>query len=236
MHLKLIPVKTNIAFIELRFVASMFSVALIVGSIAALFTIGLKFGVDFRGGVTVEVADEEPINISAVRSAVSGLGLGDVKVQSIRDFAGADEAVVIFIEQQEVEQTDSDDEDANELAQQEAAVAVQEALKTLLGEDLEFRKIEVVGPTVSGELIQKGAIAVALAIGMMLIYIWFRFEWEFSLGALASLGGEVLRGFTLAMIWGIVIGTYSSIFVASPFLLATGVKRDWSKQPAAVGA
>ncbi len=57
-----------------------------------------------------------------------------------------------------------------------------------------------------------------------------------ALGALASLGGEVLRGFTLAMIWGIVIGTYSSIFVASPFLLATGVKRDWSKQPAAVGA
>ena len=324
MHLKLIPVKTNIAFIKLRFVASMFSVALIVGSIAALFTIGLNFGVDFRGGVTVEVADEEPINISAVRSAVSGLGLGDVKVQSIRDFAGADEAVVVFIEQQEVEQTDSDDEDANELAQQEAAVAVQEALKTLLGEDVEFRKIEVVGPTVSGELIQKGAIAVALAIGMMLIYIWFRFEWQFSLGAivalvhdvaitlgmfsvtglefnlaiiaailtivgysmndtavvydrvrenlrkfkqkpltdlldlsindtwsrtvmtsvttllalgaLASLGGEVLRGFTLAMIWGIVIGTYSSIFVASPFLLATGVKRDWSKQPAAVGA
>ena len=201
---------------------------------------------------------------------------------------------------------------------------MQEALKTLLGEDVEFRKIEVVGPTVSGELIQKGAIAVALAIGMMLIYIWFRFEWQFSLGAivalvhdvaitlgmfsvtglefnlaiiaailtivgysmndtvvvydrvrenlrkfkqkpltdlldlsindtlsrtvmtsvttllalgaLASLGGEVLRGFTLAMIWGIVIGTYSSIFVASPFLLATGVKRDWSKQPAAVGA
>ena len=104
MHLKLIPVKTNIAFIKLRFVASMFSVALIVGSIAALFTIGLNFGVDFRGGVTVEVADEEPINISAVRSAVSGLGLGDVKVQSIRDFAGADEAVVVFIEQQEVEQ------------------------------------------------------------------------------------------------------------------------------------
>ena len=57
-----------------------------------------------------------------------------------------------------------------------------------------------------------------------------------ALGALASLGGEVLRGFTFAMIWGIVIGTYSSIFVASPFLLATGVKRDWSKQPAAVGA
>ncbi|MHA7871894.1 MAG: protein translocase subunit SecF, partial [Hyphococcus sp.] len=191
----------------------------------------------------------------------------------------------------------------------------------LLGEGFELRKVDVVGPTVSGELIQKGAIAVALAIGMMLIYIWFRFEWQFSLGAIAALvhdvvitlgmfavtslefnlsiiaailtivgysmndtvvvydrvrenlrkfkskpleavldlsindtlsrtvmtsvttllalgallllGGEVLRGFTFAMIWGIVIGTYSSIFVASPFLMATGVKRDWSSQPAA---
>ena len=179
------------------------------------------------------------------------------------------------------------------------------------------------GPTVSGELVQKGALAVALAIGMMLVYIWLRFEWQFSLGSIIALihdviitlgmfsvtrlefnlaiiaailtivgysmndtvvvydrvrenlrkfkqkplaelidvsindtltrtimtsgttmlalialvifGGEVLRGFTLAMIWGIVIGTYSSIFVASPFLLATGVKRDWSK-PAPVGA
>ena len=179
------------------------------------------------------------------------------------------------------------------------------------------RKEDVVGPTVSGELIQKGALAVALAIGMMLIYIWLRFEWQFSLGAIVALihdviitlgmfsvtrlefnlsiiaailtivgysmndtvvvydrvrenlrkfkqkplaelidlsindtltrtimtsgttmlalaalaifGGEVLRGFTLAMIWGVVIGTYSSIFVASPFLLATDVKRDWSK-------
>jgi len=328
MFLKLVPDSTNIQFTRMRMAALALSATLIVGSFIALFSLGLNFGVDFRGGVTIEVADSEPIDIGEVRTVVSGLGLGDVKVQSIQDFAGSDEAVVVFIEQQEAGESEGAPDsaapeaegDANELAQQEAATQVQEALKTLLGDDIDFRKIEVVGPTVSGELIQKGAIAVVLAIGMMLIYIWLRFEWQFSLGAIVALvhdviitlgmfavtrlefnlaiiaailtivgysmndtvvvydrvrenlrkfkrkelaevldlsindtlsrtvmtsvttllalaalavfGGEVLRGFTLAMIWGILIGTYSSIFVASPFLIATGVKRDWSKQPA----
>lgn len=323
MFLKLVPDETKIAFTKMRFTALAFSALLIVGSMFALFTHGLNFGIDFRGGVTVEVADDEPIDIASVREAVSGLGLGNVKVQEIQDFAGGDEAVVVFVERQDVDQSDGEavDDDAEETAQQDAAVQVQDALRVLLGDGIEFRKIEVVGPTVSGELIQKGAIAVVLAIGMMLIYIWFRFEWQFSLGAIAALvhdvaitlgmfavtnlefnlsiiaailtivgysmndtvvvydrvrenlrkyksralpeildlsindtlsrtvmtsvttllalgalvlfGGEVLRGFTLAMIWGILIGTYSSIFVASPFLMATGVKRDWSKQTAA---
>jgi preprotein translocase SecF subunit len=323
MYLKLVPDNTKIAFIKMRIPAMIFSGVLIIGSIVAMFTHGLNFGIDFRGGVTVEVADAEPIDVGAVREAVSNLGLGNVKVQEIRDFAGGNEAVVVFVERQEVSVSEGEtvDDDAHENAQQDAAAQVQDALRTLLGDDIDFRKIEVVGPTVSGELIQKGAIAVVLAIAMMLIYIWFRFEWQFSLGAIAALihdvaitlglfavtslefnlsiiaailtivgysmndtvvvydrvrenlrkykskpldelldlsinetlsrtvmtsvttllalgalallGGEVLRGFTLAMIWGIVIGTYSSIFVASPFLMLTGVKRDWSKQPAA---
>ncbi len=323
MYLKLVPAKTTIPFIKVRYTAMLFSAALIVGSFAALFTTGLNFGIDFRGGVTIEVTDSEPIELDAVRSTVGALGLGNVNVQSIRDFAGSEDAVVVYVEQQRADEIDpgEDAETANENAQQEAAVAVQNALRGLLGDDMEVRKVEVVGPTVSGELIQKGATAVALAIAMMLIYIWLRFEWQFSLGAIVALvhdviitlgmfavtqlkfelaiiaailtivgysmndtvvvydrvrenlrkykskplaeildlsindtlartvmtsvttllalislavfGGEVLRGFTLAMIWGILIGTYSSIFVASPFLLATGVKRDWSKQPAA---
>ncbi len=323
MFLKLVPDQTNIAFIKARFVALVFSAMLMVGSLFALFTLGLNFGIDFRGGVTVEVADDEPIDVTAVRDAVSNLGLGNVKVQEIQDFAGGDEAVVVFVERQDAEAAEGEtlEDDAHELAQQDAAGQVQDALRALLGEGIEFRKIGVVGPTVSGELIQKGALAVALAIGMMLIYIWFRFEWQFSLGAIAALvhdvvitlgmfavtrlefnlsiiaailtivgysmndtvvvydrvrenlrkfkskelaavldlsindtlsrtvmtsvttllalgallllGGEVLSGFTFAMIWGILIGTYSSIFVASPFLMVTGVKRDWSKQPAA---
>ncbi|MFC2953963.1 protein translocase subunit SecF [Marinicaulis aureus] len=315
MLLKLIPDNTSIGFTRMRFIALVFSAILVVASLGALFTLGLNFGVDFKGGVTIEVADDEPIDVAAVRTAVSDLGLGSVDVQTIKDFADADEAVLIRISQQEAD--DSDDETAGETAQQAASIAVQDAMRTLLGDGVNFRKVEVVGPTVSGELVQKGALAVALAIGMMLIYIWLRFEWQFSLGAIIALvhdviitlgmfavtrlefnlaiiaailtivgysmndtvvvydrvrenlrkfkqkplaelldlsindtltrtimtsgttmlalmalvifGGEVLRGFTLAMIWGIVIGTYSSIFVASPFLLATGVKRDWSK-------
>lgn len=315
MLLKLVPDQTTIGFTKLRFIALAFSAFLVVGSFVALFTLGLNFGVDFRGGVTIEVADDEPIDIGAVRTAVSDLGLGSVDVQEIQDFAGSDQAVLIRIAQQEVDE--SDGETDGETAQQQASAEVQATLRTLLGDNVDFRKIEVVGPTVSGELIQKGALAVALAIGMMLIYIWLRFEWQFSLGAIVALvhdviitlgmfavtrlefnlaiiaailtivgysmndtvvvydrvrenlrkfkqkplaelldlsindtlsrtvmtslttmlallvlvifGGEVLRGFTLAMIWGVVIGTYSSVFVASPFLLATDVKRDWSK-------
>ena len=325
MYLKLVPDKTAIAFTRMRFAAMILSAALIVGSFFALFTIGLNFGIDFRGGVTIEVTDSEPIELDAVRTTVSALGLGNVNVQAIQDFAGSEEAVVVYVEQQQADVAAGEDADvANENAQQEAAATVQNALRELLGDDMQVRKVEVVGPTVSGELIRKGATAVVLAIAMMLIYIWLRFEWQFSLGAIVALlhdviitlgmfavtqlkfelaiiaailtivgysmndtvvvydrvrenlrkykskplpelldlsindtlsrtvmtsvttllalislavfGGEVLRGFTLAMIWGILIGTYSSIFVASPFLLATGVKRDWSKQAAAAPA
>ena len=326
MYLKLVPDQTAIEFTKMRFVAMAVSAVLMVGSVFALMTMGLNFGIDFRGGVTVEVADSEPIDVGEVRDAIGALNLGNVKVQEIQDFAGSDDAVVVFVEMQEadeseIENAEADLERANENAQQRAAAQVQDALRTLLGDDMEIRKIDVVGPTVSGELVQKGAIAVVLAIGMMLLYIWFRFEWQFSLGAIAALvhdvvitmglfavtqlefnlaiiaalltivgysmndtvvvydrvrenlrkykkkpledllnisinetlsrtimtsvttllalgalaifGGTVLRGFTLAMIWGVLIGTYSSVFVASPFLLATGVKRDWSRQAVA---
>lgn len=325
MLLKLVPDNTDVPFTKWRMIAATISAALIAASIFAVATIGLNFGVDFRGGVTIEVADDEPIDLGAVRSTVSALNLGDVKVQEIQDFAGGEEGVVVFIEQQEVADSSSEDgseaaadaDKAQENAQQIASEQVQTALRELLGDGIEFRKIDVVGPTVSGELIQRGVTAVILAIAMMLIYIWFRFEWQFSVGAIVALvhdviitlgvfavtrldfnlsiiaailtivgysmndtvvvydrvrenlrkfkklelpalinlsindtlsrtimtsittllalvalyiiGGEVLRGFTFAMIFGILIGTYSSIFVASPLLLVTGVKRDWSK-------
>ncbi len=294
MYLKLIPDNTKIPFTKVRFVALAFSLVLMAASAAALFTLGLNFGVDFKGGVTLEVADDEPIALQDVRDALGGLGLGSYEVSEIQDFADAAPAVLIRIAQQDAE-ADAEQQDANELAQQEALQAAKAAMIELLGEGVDFRKEDVVGPTVSGELIQKGATAVVLAIAMMLIYIWLRFEWQFSLGAIAALvhdvvitmgmfavtrlefnlaiiaailtivgysmndtvvvydrvrenlrkfkskplpelldlsindtlsrtvmtsgttllalaslaifGGEVLRGFTLAMIWGIVIGT-----------------------------
>ncbi|MEM9495285.1 MAG: protein translocase subunit SecF [Pseudomonadota bacterium] len=331
MFLKLVPDTTSIPFTKFRMTAAAFSALLVIGSIFALFTVGLNFGVDFRGGVTIEVADDEPIDIGSVRDAMRPLNLGDVKVQETVDFAGGDPAVVIFIEQQAArndagdeaapaEITDNDEIRAGEVAQQDALVAAKDALKALLGDDAQFRKTDVVGPVVSGELIEKGVTAVVISLFFMLIYIWAQFEWQFSVGAIAALahdviitlgmftvtqlefkleiiaailtivgysmndtvvvydrvrenlrkfkkkdltevidisinetlsrtimtsvttllalgslyvfGGEVLRGFTFAMIWGVVIGTYSSIFVASPILMATGVKRDWSKAAA----
>ena len=297
-------------------IAAAFSAVLVVSSIFAVATLGLNFGVDFRGGVTIEVADKDPIDTGAVRSAVDALGLGETKVKEITDFAGSDPSIEVVIEQQDAPAEASAEEDG-ESAQQAAAAKVQQALRELLGDDVVFRKIDVVGPTVSGELIQRGVMAVVITIGMMLLYIWYRFEWQFSIGAIIALvhdvvitlgmfavtrldfslaiiaailtivgysmndtvvvydrvrenlrkfkkkdlmdlvdlsinetlsrtvmtslttlialfalyflGGEVLRGFTFAMIWGILIGTYSSVFVASPLLLLTGVKRDWSQ-------
>ncbi|MBI1393098.1 MAG: protein translocase subunit SecF [Alphaproteobacteria bacterium] len=314
--LKLVPDSTHIPFTTMRMVAAAVSAVFVIASIVAVGTIGLNFGVDFRGGVTLEVADDEPIDLGAVRSTVNALGLGEAKVQAIADSTGEGGGVVVFIEQQVA----GGDVDA-EAAQFEALNTVKAALGELLGDGVDFPRQEVVGPTVSGELVQRGVMAVVLAIAMMLIYIWLRFEWQFSLGAIVALvhdviitlgvfavtqldftlaiiaailtivgysmndtvvvydrvrenlrkykkmelkelvdlsindtlsrtvmtslttlialaslyflGGEVLRGFSFAMILGILVGTYSSIFVASPLLLLTGVKREWSEASAA---
>ena len=316
MLLKLIPTDTHIPFTRWRVIAFAFSAIMVVSSLTAVALLGFNFGVDFRGGITIEVASDQPINLGEVRNTVTGLGLGNTKVQEVQDFSGSEKGVVVFLQQQQADGAEVD----SEVAQQDASDKVQAALKELLGDNIEFRKIEVVGPTVFAELVRSGALAVALSITMMLLYISLRFEWQFGVGAIVALvhdvsitlgmfavtrlefnlpiiaailtivgysindtvvvydrirenlrkykkkdlaelidlsinetlsrtvmtsgttlltlialfviGGQVLQGFSFSMIFGILIGTYSSIFVASPFLMATGVKRDWSKAPA----
>ncbi|MEM7739550.1 MAG: protein translocase subunit SecF, partial [Pseudomonadota bacterium] len=235
--------------------------------------------------------------------------LGDVRVQSITN-PGGEQGIVAFIEA-------VIDEEDGDTRQNEVASLVQVALKEVLGEDISVRRVDVVGPTVSGELVQRGVTALVVAIGLMLAYIWFRFEWQFSIGAILALthdviltigvfavtqleftlaiiaalltiigysmndtvviydrirenlrkykqmplkdvinlsvnqtlgrtimtslttllavvalfvfGGSVLRGFSFALIWGVIVGTYSTVYIASPLLLQTGVKRDWSE-------
>lgn len=319
MLLKLVPDQTSVPFTKWRSIAAVFSAIMVVGSIFAVTNMGLNFGVDFKGGGTIEVSDTEPIDVEAVRRAVNDLGLGEVRVQETISQNGSASGVSIFVEQQDAAGDAEDAEKDGESAQQRASEAVQAAVREILGEGYSLRRADVVGPAVSGELIQKGITAVVLAIGMMLLYIWFRFEWQFSVGAILALvhdvvitlgmfavtqlefslsiiaailtivgysmndtvvvydrvrenlrkfkkktlpdiidlsindtlsrtvmtsvttllalialyviGGDNLRGFTFAMIWGVLIGTYSSVFVASPILLVTGVKRDWSKNP-----
>jgi len=281
--------------------AIVFSLAVIT-----LFTNGLNFGIDFKGGSLFEIQSTSgDLDVGSLRGTLNDLGLGDVQIQSLDKPTDA----LIRVEQQVATA-----ELTREQVQQEASKKVEDAL----GEGIEIRRIEVVGPTVSGELKQAGLIAVICAIMGILLYIWFRFEWQFGIAAILALvhdititlgvfsllglefgltevaalltlagysindtvvvfdrirenlrrykkmaldqlmntsinetlsrtvvtsgttffavfaiyifGTEVIQGFAFAMMFGILIGTWSSIFVASPFLLWIGVKRDWSSE------
>jgi preprotein translocase SecF subunit len=300
-RLKLVPDQTSIDFMGIRKLTLGLSAVAVVASLVLLAVMGLNFGIDFRGGTMIEARTAQPADIGAIRETANGLGLGSVQVQEFGD----PRDVLIRME------TQPGDGDA----QMRAADTVQKALAAEF-EGLEVRRTEVVGPKVSGELITQGVLAVGLAVFAVLVYIWLRFEWQFSLAAVAALvhdvtltvgifsllqiqfnlsiiaalltivgyslndtvivfdrvrenlrkfkkmelaevlnlsinetlsrtlmtsgttlaallalyflGGESMRGFTFAMIWGIVVGTYSSIFVAAVVVLRLGVKRDWS--------
>ena len=299
-YLRLIPEKTEIGFMQWRRYSFVASVAAILASIVLVFTLGLNFGIDFRGGTLIEIQNKDgPADIAEIRAKVGGLGLGDVQIQEF----GAPEDVLIRVEQQ----------DGGELAQQAVIVKVRDAL----GDSVEYRRVEIVGPQVSGELVTSGIIAVIAAFLAILIYIWFRFEWQYAIGAVATtvhdviltlglfalvrfefnlssiaavltivgyslndtvvvydrirenlrrykkkpvsdvidmsvndtlsrtimtstttllalfalyiFGGEVIRSFAFAMIWGVLIGTYSSIFIAAPLLILMNLRPSGSK-------
>ncbi len=298
-----VPPDTKIDFVGLRTISWFVSALLTVVPLILVATIGLNMGIDFQGGTLIEVKTKEsPANLSDLRHKVNGLGLGEVQIQEF----GAPDAVLIRIASQPTEQ------------EQQASIG---KVKGVLGDTVEYRRVEIVGPTISGELIAEGTIAVVVALIGILIYVWFRFEWQFAVAAIASLihdvtgtiglyslfqlefnvssiaailtiigyslndkvvifdrirenlrkykrmplvelldlsinetlaravlthvttflamlpflffGGEAIFGFALAMCWGIVIGAYSSIFVASPLQLILGVRREaWSTAPA----
>ncbi|MCG8443028.1 MAG: protein translocase subunit SecF [Caulobacterales bacterium] len=308
--LRLVPHSTAIPFIAARRYAFMVSGALIALSLFAALQMGLNFGIDFRGGTQIEIETPGPADLGEIRTVLSARDLGDVQVQEF----GAANDVLIRIERQAGEGVEGED------AQQNAARQVRDALTEAIP-GVEFRRSEVVGPVVSGELARAGTIAISLSLALMFIYIWFRFDgWQFSLGAVAAiahdvaltigmfaltriefnlsiiaailtivgysindtvvvydrirenmrkfkkldlpellnlsinntlsrtvmtslttlialfalffLGGEGLRGFSFAMIWGVIVGTYSSVFVAAPILLMTGVRSAPAEAPA----
>ena len=296
---RLFAFENELPFVDFSRLAFMISMAAMAVSLALWALLGLNFGVDFNGGSMIELRSTSgKANISELRSKTGGLGLGDVQITSF----GSDQDVLIRVEQQS----------GGEKAQQEALAKIVSAV----GSGYEQRRVEVVGPAVSGELRQTGIIAVLCSILAIIMYVWFRFEWQFAIGAVVALthdvlitigvfslmqfefdlstvaalltilgysvndtvvvsdrirenlrkykrlelpkllnlsinetlsrtlmtslttlivlislyvlGGEVIRNFTFAMMFGVVIGTYSSIFIAAPLLQYLGVKRDWS--------
>ncbi len=314
MRLRLVKQGTSFDFFKRWKLWLGISGLMMVVAFASFMIQGLNFGIDFRGGTTIRTESPLPVEIGVYRDAMAVLELGDVSITEVFDptFRPDQNVAMIRIQAQE----------GQEAVTPEVIAAVEGALRAVRP-DIKFVSVESVGPKVSGELIQTAAIAVVLAIGAVLIYIWLRFEWQFALGAVLALvhdviltigvfselqirfdlaiiaalltivgyslndtvvvfdrvrenlrkykkrplnevlnisinetlsrtfmtsvttllalvalfvlGGDVIRGFVFAMIWGVIVGTYSSIFVASAALLYLGVKRDWSKPDANSG-
>ena len=300
MRLKLVPSETKIDFLRLRLPALGFSGILVAASIAMFTIIGLNLGIDFRGGILIEARNTQgAADIAGVRSDLGKLGLGDISLQGF----GSETDVLVRVQRQ----------DGDESAQ----IAAIERITSTLGDTYEIRRTEFVGPTVGAELAEKGILAVICALLAIMVYIWFRFEWQFSIAAIMALahdvlstiglfaltsfefnlatvaailtiagysindtvvvfdrvrenlrryksydqrailnmslnetlsrtvmtsvttglallaivlfGGAVLRDFALAMMWGVLIGTYSSIFIAVGMLAFFDLKKSFDE-------
>ncbi|WP_150287198.1 protein translocase subunit SecF [Rhabdaerophilum calidifontis] len=293
--LRIVPDNTKFGFMRFRRVSFPFSALASIVAVVAFLALGMNVGIDFKGGTVVELQSKaERADIARIRATAGTLDLGDVEVQEF----GGPRDVLLRIGLQP----------GGDRAQAEVVAR----LRQVFAADYEFRKVEVVGPRVSQELVQNGTIGVLLAILVILVYLWFRYEWQFAVGAviatmhdlvltvgfyaltqlqfdqtsiaailtiigyslndtvvvydrvrellrkykklpmsdlldlamnstltrtvitavttilalivLAIFGGEVIRGFCLAMLFGVLIGTYSSIFIAAPILIYLGVK------------
>lgn len=298
--IKLVPDETDFDFIGKRFLALIFSIVLIVGSIGLVVKDGLNFGIDFTGGTVIEIAVPEAPNLSELRTDLNNLDLGAISLQEF----GEPTDLMIRLPQQ------GDDPEL----QNDAINAVRDTLNSKFGvEAVDYRRVEYVGPQVGAELKKQGMYAVLFSLLGILAYVWFRFEWQFGVAAVVALahdaiavigffaltqmefnlstvaailmiagysindtvvvfdrirenlrkykkkalgdlfnmsvnqmlsrtlmtsittllalaalhifGGEVIKGFVLALIFGIVIGTYSSIYVASPVLMFMNIRR-----------
>ncbi|WP_298570424.1 protein translocase subunit SecD [uncultured Aliiroseovarius sp.] len=285
-----------------------------VASVLLFLIVGLNFGIDFRGGTTIRTESTQAVDVGVYRDALAPLGLGDISIAQVFD--------VNFAEDQHVAQIRIEAQEGQEAITPETIEVIEQAL-IAVDPAITFPSVESVGPKVSGELVTTAILSVISALAAVLVYIWLRFEWQFSLGAVISLvhdvvltigvfsllgikfdlaiiaalltivgyslndtvvvfdrvrenlrrykkmdlkevlnlsinetlsrtmmtsvttllalialyvlGGDVIRGFVFAMIWGVIVGTYSSIFIASAILLKLGVKRDWSKPDANAG-
>lgn len=303
----LIPHDTRIDFMRFHRPAFALSVLMVVGSILLIAFKGLNYGVDFAGGILMEVRTPGPADLAEMRDRLSDLDVGEVALQ---EFGTAD-TVLVRLQKQEGDE-----------AAQAAAI---EKVKSALGPEVEFRRTEFVGPKVGQELIRDAILASVLAMLGIMAYVWFRYEWQFAINCIVAIfhdcitmvglfsllglqfdltivaavltiagfsvndtvviydrvreelrrykkmpipelinlsinrtltrtimtsglafmavlsillfGGEVLRGFSVAMTWGVIIGTYSTICVATPMLIYMNLRRsgDAEKSEAKAG-
>ncbi len=167
--LRIVPDDTKFDFMQFRRISFPISAVLSILAIGLYFFHGLNFGIDFKGGLLMEVQSKTPTaDLSTMRTTLSGLGLGEVQLQQ---FGGPSNVLVRIAEQP-----------GGDAAQQAAVQKVRGAL----GDSVEYRRVEVVGPRVSSELLSYGVVGLGLAILGILIYLWFRFEWQFALGAMIA--------------------------------------------------
>jgi len=167
--LRIVPDDTKFDFMRFRRISFPISAMMSILAISLYFFHGLNFGIDFKGGTLIEIQTKAgPADLATMRASLSALGLGEVQLQQF----GAPNDVLIRVAEQP----------GGDAAQQVAVNKVRGAL----GSDIEYRRVEVVGPRVSGELLSYGIIGLMLAILGILIYLWFRFEWQFALGAMIA--------------------------------------------------
>lgn len=183
MRLKLVPDNTNFDFFGYAKITFGASVVAMILSLIAWGVMGLNFGIDFRGGTTLRTESSEAIDVGAYRDALGPLELGDVTISEVFDPGfGADRHVaMIRVQAQE----------GQEAATTETIETIEAALQSV-SPDIKFTSVESVGPKVSGELIQTAFLAVGGALAAILIYIWLRFEWQFSVGAVVALFHDVV--------------------------------------------
>ena len=302
---RLVPDDTHIPFFRYRWIAIWWSVIVLVATVVLVAWQGLNLGIDFRGGTMIEARTADPADLGRMRETLNGLGFGEVALQTF----GAETDVMIRIEQQ------PDPEQ-----QRQVVDRVRDSLTQIFGPGVEFLRAEFVGPRVSEELLWNGMLAVAISVAGVLLYLWFRFEWQYGIGAIAALihdvsatigvyavsglefnltsiaavltivgyslndtvviydrvrenlrrfktmpiealldrsinetlartlataittllallalylfGGDVIAGFTIVMIWGVIIGCYSTIYIATPVLYYLNLRPAAKAEPA----
>lgn len=292
-----IPAQTNIRFMKLRFISFPLSAIISLFAVILFATVGFNLGIDFRGGTLIEAqATHEVADVAALREHLTDLDIGEVQIQEF----GSPQDVLIRVGQAETSE--------------ESLQSVVQLVREALGDEYSIRRVETVGPSVSGELVRQSIVAMVLGAVAILVYLWFRFEWQFAVGALVTtmhdvfitlmvysllgidfdltaiaalltimgyslndtvvvydrvremlrrykkmplpelldtavnatfsrtiiitlttffatialylFGGEVLRGFSLAMTVGVLVGTYSTTCVAVPMLIHLGLRRS----------